>query len=171
MFNGNAPLYDEMLREGDAVLNGMCNLYNMTATVDEMRRVFGSFDGDTTNLPPFDEIFPGQMAPVLRRNSQGGLKLDQMKWGFPGPQAAGWRAVTNVRNLASPFWRNRPGDPRAAVHRAGDQLLRMDRRSRTQAEGVVRVDEGASIAAVCVRRNLADGGGRPLRGLPDVRGE
>jgi putative SOS response-associated peptidase YedK len=84
----------------------MCNLYNMTATVDEMRRVFGSFDGDTTNLPPFDEIFPGQMAPVLRRNPEGRLKLELMKWGFPGPQAAGSRAVTNVRNLASPFWRN-----------------------------------------------------------------
>jgi putative SOS response-associated peptidase YedK len=78
----------------------------MTATVDEMRRVFGSFDGDTTNLPPFDEIFPGQMAPVLRRKDDGLLKLDRMKWGFPGPQAAGSRAVTNVRNLASPFWRN-----------------------------------------------------------------
>lgn len=84
----------------------MCNLYNMTATVDEMRRVFGSFDGDTTNLPPFDEIFPGQMAPVLRRKQDERLGLEMMKWGFPGPQAAGSRAVTNVRNLSSPFWRN-----------------------------------------------------------------
>ena len=84
----------------------MCNLYSMTATVDEMRRVFGSFDGDATNFPPFDEIFPGQTAPVLRRTAEGGLKLEQMKWGFPGPQAAGSRAVTNVRNLSSPFWRN-----------------------------------------------------------------
>lgn len=78
----------------------------MTATVDEMRRVFGSFDGDTTNLPPFDEIFPGHLAPVLRRTESGRLKLDRMKWGFPGPPAAGSRAVTNVRNLSSPFWRN-----------------------------------------------------------------
>ncbi|QNP43004.1 SOS response-associated peptidase family protein [Sphingomonas daechungensis] len=78
----------------------------MTATVDELRRIFGSFDGDTTNLPPFDEIYPGQLAPVLRRNENGGLKLEHMKWGFPGPQAAGSRAITNIRNLASPFWRN-----------------------------------------------------------------
>src|SRR5215475_14469365 len=64
---------------------GMCNLYSMTATVDEMRRIFGPFEGDTTNLPPYDEIFPGYSAPVLRRKEDGGLKLDMMKWGFPGP--------------------------------------------------------------------------------------
>jgi len=90
----------------------MCNLYSMTATVDEMRRIFGPFEGDTTNLPPFDEIYPGYSAPVLRRNANGALKLDMMTWGFPGPQAAGNRPVTNVRNLQSPFWRNALTDPR-----------------------------------------------------------
>ena len=43
----------------------MCNLYTMTATVDELRRMFGAFDGDTVNLPPFDEIYLGKAAPVL----------------------------------------------------------------------------------------------------------
>jgi putative SOS response-associated peptidase YedK len=89
----------------------MCNLYSMTATVDELRRIFGSFDGDTRNLPAFDEIYPGYEAPVLRRNDGGGLALEMMKWGFPGPAAAGSRPVTNVRNLASPFWRNALNDP------------------------------------------------------------
>jgi putative SOS response-associated peptidase YedK len=89
----------------------MCNLYSMTATVDEMRRVFGPFDGDTANLPPFDELYPGYTAPVLRRTDVGGLKLEMMKWGFPGPQSAGSRPVTNVRNLASPFWRTALSDP------------------------------------------------------------
>ena len=83
----------------------MCNLYSMTATVDEMRRVFGPFAGDTANLPPFDEIYPGKPAPVLRREG-GGLKLETMTWGFPGPAAARGRPVTNVRNLDSPFWRS-----------------------------------------------------------------
>lgn len=83
----------------------MCNLYSMTATVDEMRRVFGPFAGDTANLPPFDEIYPGKPAPVLRREC-GGLKLETMTWGFPGPAAARGRPVTNVRNLSSPFWRS-----------------------------------------------------------------
>ena len=90
----------------------MCNLYSMTATVDELRRIFGPFDGDTSNLPPFDEIYPGHQAPVLRRKDDGGLALQKMKWGFPGPVAAGSRPVTNVRNLASPFWRNALNDPR-----------------------------------------------------------
>lgn len=83
----------------------MCNLYSMTAPVGEMRRIFGSFEGDTTNLPAFDEIYPGHQAPVLRRDGGGKLKLEMMRWGFPGPPAAGARPVTNVRNLKSPFWR------------------------------------------------------------------
>jgi putative SOS response-associated peptidase YedK len=88
----------------------MCNLYNMTATVDEMRRVFGPFEGDRDNLPPFDEIYPNYRAPVLRRNGSG-LKLEMMTWGFPGPLAAGGRPVTNVRNLSSPFWRSALSEP------------------------------------------------------------
>ncbi len=88
----------------------MCNLYSMTANVDEMRRLFGPFRGDTSNLPPFGEIYPGRLAPVLRRDGED-LALELMTWGFPGPQAAGGRAVTNVRNLASPFWRSALRDP------------------------------------------------------------
>ena len=42
----------------------MCNLYTMTATVDELRRVFGSFDGDRDNLPSFNQLYPGKPAPV-----------------------------------------------------------------------------------------------------------
>lgn len=82
----------------------MCNLYSMTASVDELRRLFGPFAGETANLPAFGEIYPGQPAPVLRREGDG-LRLDMMEWGFPGPAAAKGRPITNVRNLASPFWR------------------------------------------------------------------
>ena len=87
----------------------MCNLYTMTATVDELRRTFGPFAGDTDNLPPFDEIYPGRAAPVLRRDA-GGLKLETMTWGFPGPAVAKGRPVINVRNLDSPFWRSALGN-------------------------------------------------------------
>ncbi len=89
----------------------MCNLYSMTATVDELRRLFGPFAGDTSNVPPFDEVYPGHQAPVLRRGQGGGLTLEMMRWGFPGPAAAGGRPVTNVRNLDSPFWRSALNDP------------------------------------------------------------
>lgn len=84
----------------------MCNLYTMTASVAEIRDLFGPFDGDTANLPPFDEIYPGKPAPVLRRGEGGGLRLETMTWGFPGPAQAKGRPVTNVRNLDSPFWRS-----------------------------------------------------------------
>lgn len=83
----------------------MCNLYTMTATVDELRCVFGTFDGERDNLPPFNEIYPGKPAPVLRRDGAG-LKLERMTWGFPGPAATKGRPVTDVRNLASLFWRS-----------------------------------------------------------------
>lgn len=89
----------------------MCNLYSMTATADELRRIFGPFEGDRANIPPLDEIYPGYDSPVLRRKEDGGLKLDWMKWGFPGPASAGSRPVTNVRNLASPFWRSALNEP------------------------------------------------------------
>jgi putative SOS response-associated peptidase YedK len=91
--------------------NNVCNLYRMTATVDEMRRLFGPFEGDRSNLEPLAEIYPNYRAPVLRRTDGGTLKLEMMTWGFPGPQAAGGRAVTNVRNLTSPFWRSALTDP------------------------------------------------------------
>jgi len=84
----------------------MCNLYSMTSNVEALRRLFGRFEGDTANLPPFEEIYPGKPAPVLRRRDDGGgLALELMRWGFPGPAGAGKRRVTNVRNLSSPFWR------------------------------------------------------------------
>ena len=55
------------------------------------------------------DLYPKSIAPVVRK--QDGVRvIDAMRWGFPPPMAT--RApVTNVRNLASPFWRsalNRP---------------------------------------------------------------
>lgn len=79
----------------------MCNLYKMTATVDEVRRLFGPFRGDTANLPPFNEIYPGYPAPVLLRQGDGSLALEMMKWGFPGPPAAGGRQVTTGATRAT----------------------------------------------------------------------
>jgi putative SOS response-associated peptidase YedK len=43
---------------------------------------------------------------VVRLDEQGGRELSVMRWGFPPPPKAGTRPVTNVRNVASPFWRN-----------------------------------------------------------------
>lgn len=93
-------------KEGWAI----CNLYKMTATVDEMKKLFGAFEGDRSNLQSYDAIYPNRAAPVL--SSRGAtLSLEDMAWGFPGPQAAKGRPVTNVRNLSSPFWRSALANP------------------------------------------------------------
>ena len=52
---------------------------------------------------PVDEMFPKRRAYVVREHD-GQRVLDVAAWGFP-PPAAGRAPVTNVRNLASPFWR------------------------------------------------------------------
>jgi hypothetical protein len=44
----------------------------MTSTVDELRRIFGPFEGDKTNLPPYDEI-SRLFGAVLRRRDDGAL--------------------------------------------------------------------------------------------------
>ena len=87
----------------------MCNLYRMTSTVAEIAKTIGSFDGDRSNLPSFDAIYPNREAPILRQQD-GKLKLETILWGVP-PPAKGSRPVTNVRNLASPFWRSMLNSP------------------------------------------------------------
>ena len=88
----------------------MCNLYRMTTNVEAIRRLFGVTEGGFLNLPALDQIFPDQLAPVVRSVPEGRV-LEMMRWGFPPPPGVGSRPVTNVRNLESPFWRsalNRP---------------------------------------------------------------
>jgi putative SOS response-associated peptidase YedK len=54
-------------------------------------------------LPP-PELFPKRLGWVVRK--EGGARvLDVMSWGFP-PRGVSKAPVTNVRNLASPFWRS-----------------------------------------------------------------
>jgi putative SOS response-associated peptidase YedK len=90
----------------------MCNRYRMSAKQAEVARRFGVdptlIMPEPERLPP-PELFPKRLGWVVRKED-GTRFLDAMTWGFPPPAAA--RApVTNVRNLASPFWRsalNRP---------------------------------------------------------------
>ena len=84
----------------------MCNLYSLTKTREELVNLFGVVR-DTTPGPfgPKD-FYPDMLAPVVRLDEQGGRQLAAMRWGFPPPPKAGTRPVTNVRNVASPFWRN-----------------------------------------------------------------
>ena len=83
----------------------MCNLYSLTRAPEELRRAFRIMHDRTGNLPPLPDIFPDQLAPVVRTRRDGERELTMMRWGFPPPPALGTRPVTNVRNVKSPYWR------------------------------------------------------------------
>lgn len=89
----------------------MCNRYRMTASRAEVAKRYG-IDmpaEEHANLPP-PELFPKKPAWIVR-DVDGKRSLDVMGWGFPHlVKGASGKAiekpVTNVRNLASPFWRS-----------------------------------------------------------------
>ncbi len=82
----------------------MCNLYSSARSQDEIRRTFTVDRDETGNLPPLPGVFPDQMAPVVY-SADGARVLTMMRWGFPPPPKVGTQPVTNVRNVASPYWR------------------------------------------------------------------
>ena len=82
----------------------MCNLYSVHTTQAMIRRAFNIAQDNAGNLPPLPGVVPDQMAPVVRVHD-GERELLQMRWGFPPPPKVGNHPVTNVRNVASPFWR------------------------------------------------------------------
>ena len=66
---------------------------------------------ETTELE--DEVWPRREAAVVRQSEQaGGAFVDLMTWGVPlslpgkRPGTKVTKHITNVRNLASPFWRS-----------------------------------------------------------------
>jgi putative SOS response-associated peptidase YedK len=82
----------------------MCNLYSITRSQEAMRRLFAIEHDMTGNLPPLPDVFPDQLAPVVR-GSDGERQLETMRWGMPGSPQYGGAPVTNIRNTASPHWR------------------------------------------------------------------
>lgn len=81
----------------------MCNLYRLTTSAQAIRQLFEAMAGETPNLPPALDIYPGHAAPVVVADG-GTRSLSRMAWGVPPPPGVA-RPITNVRNLASPFWR------------------------------------------------------------------
>jgi len=86
----------------------MCNRFRQVKTRENLSLIFGARPLAYA-AEPATELFPKHLAAVIRKE-EGERVIDVMAWGFPPPASA--RApVTNVRNLASPFWRaalNRP---------------------------------------------------------------
>lgn len=88
----------------------MCNRYRMTANQAALAARYGiaGFPPDLTLPPP--ELFPKRAAWTIREDD-GERIAEPMAWGFPmtikgktGKPIE--KAVTNVRNYASPFWRS-----------------------------------------------------------------
>lgn len=88
----------------------MCNLYNQTRTQEAMRQLFQhlGWQDRAGNLQP-GEVYPDQMAPIIRHAGGGGLELARARWGMPTPpmhlKTARDPGVTNIRNTSSPHWR------------------------------------------------------------------
>ena len=87
----------------------MCNLYSLTRSQDEIRRLFGVEDDRAGNLPSLPGIFPNTAAPIVHL-AEGKRVLSMYRWGMPSPAFAlkGKKVdpgVTNVRNTKSPHWK------------------------------------------------------------------
>jgi putative SOS response-associated peptidase YedK len=82
----------------------MCNLYAYRTPQAETRLFLNVTADRTGNQPPLPAIFPDQMAPVVRVGADRGREILAMRWGLPGPESAGGRPVTNIRNTHSAWW-------------------------------------------------------------------
>lgn len=90
----------------------MCNLYTQTRAQDAMRQLFASrpFTDRLGNLAPQPEIYPDQLAPIVRTSGKEGLEAVMARWGMPTPPQfligkKTDRGVTNIRNTGSSYWR------------------------------------------------------------------
>ena len=95
----------------------MCNRYRMTARhIDLARAMNITLPLDEFPNLPVPDLFPRKPARVIRRQNDQ-RTVDTMTWGFPHlvktPKTGKLveKAITNVRNLASPFWRNALTNP------------------------------------------------------------
>ncbi|TWB15580.1 SOS response-associated peptidase [Nitrospirillum bahiense] len=81
----------------------MCNHYR--ADVKKLGLEIEVYGYEEINDLPRD-IYPDRLGPVIVRRDDGALAWQPMRWGFPPPpNAPNPRPVTNIRNLASPYWR------------------------------------------------------------------
>ena len=60
----------------------MCNLYSQRKPREELRGLFNVSHNRATEIEPQGSIFPGYMAPVVRRAEDGDLELVKLSWGF-----------------------------------------------------------------------------------------
>jgi len=94
----------------------MCNLYRHRGGPEQMALIARVMDEAADKSPP-EHIYPKYDAWVIRRDPADGARvLDCMSWGIittiKGKSGKPiQKAVTNVRNLQSPFWRSTIAKP------------------------------------------------------------
>jgi putative SOS response-associated peptidase YedK len=93
----------------------MCNLYSLTKGQQAIRAFTRAMRDTTGNLPSLPAIFPDSLAPVVRLGADGEREILMMRWGFPPPPALTKAPVTNVRNVASPYWRHWLASPQRCL--------------------------------------------------------
>ena len=77
----------------------MCNLYSMTRSREAMLRLFRVGDNRAAAVAPKPAIFPGYVAPIVRKAADGERELVKLNWGFVLLQKdRAPRRVTNVRD-------------------------------------------------------------------------
>jgi putative SOS response-associated peptidase YedK len=87
----------------------MCNLCSMTRARLAMLRLFRLSDNRATVIKPKSSIFPGYVAPIVRKADDGERELVNLDGGFVLVQRGlAPRRITNVRDdkiLTSKIWR------------------------------------------------------------------
>jgi putative SOS response-associated peptidase YedK len=69
----------------------MCNEFRSERSLDELLRMFGElslpldWEGGAPNLQPRPSIRPTDPAPIVV-GRDGGVRLRELRWGFPGPR-------------------------------------------------------------------------------------
>ena len=102
----------------------MCNLYSLTRTPEELRRAFRIMHDRTGNLPPLPDIFPDQLAPVVRTEEGWRARADDDAVGFPASACARHTAGDECPQCQEPVLA-RMAEARLPLPGAGDQLLRV----------------------------------------------
>ena len=92
----------------------MCNLYGVKASRDEIASYFKAQNDWRRELTVEKDYVaapsPGKLGNpgYVVRDHECARTLDVMRWGFPRPDG---KAVVNVRNYESPFWRSALKNP------------------------------------------------------------
>jgi putative SOS response-associated peptidase YedK len=90
----------------------MCNDYGNRIPYSAYVEAFSQLkirlfaDGGPPNLEPRDDIWPTDVAPIIRTTEDGAAELVQLRWGFPAARPKG-RPVINMRSEGRRFERGR----------------------------------------------------------------